>query len=148
MKRLRAALDLTQERLAEEVGCAAHTIRTFESGTRRPSRALAERLVEKLQVPREQRVEFLRLARSPLTQSSAPAAGADPAGAGLDAPGGTPAATGTMLPTARASDASASAVTLEHAPLLATKLYLPRPRAQLVPRPRLLARLQAGLRGT
>jgi hypothetical protein len=45
---------------------------------------------------------------------------------GLDAPGGTPAATGTVLPTARAPDASA--VALEDAPLLATKLYLPRPR--------------------
>jgi LuxR family transcriptional regulator, maltose regulon positive regulatory protein len=31
--------------------------------------------------------------------------------------------------------------------LLATKLYVPRPRSALVPRPRLLARLDAGLRG-
>ncbi len=30
MKRLRADLDLTQEALAEELGCAAQTIRTFE----------------------------------------------------------------------------------------------------------------------
>ena len=36
---------------------------------------------------------------------------------------------------------------LEPAPLLATKLYRPRPRADLVARTRLLARLEAGLRG-
>ena len=32
-------------------------------------------------------------------------------------------------------------------PLLATKLFVPRPRPDLVPRPRLLARLDAGLEG-
>lgn len=52
MKRLRADLDLTQDALAEHVGCAVQTIRTFEIGTRRPSRELAERLAATLQVPR------------------------------------------------------------------------------------------------
>ena len=51
MKCLRAELDLTQEALAEAVGCAPQTIRTFESGSRRPSRDLAERLADVLQVP-------------------------------------------------------------------------------------------------
>jgi LuxR family maltose regulon positive regulatory protein len=32
-------------------------------------------------------------------------------------------------------------------PLLQTKLYIPPPRTELVPRPRLTARLDAGLRG-
>ena len=41
MKRLRADLELTQEALAEAVGCAPQTIRTFESGRRRPSRELS-----------------------------------------------------------------------------------------------------------
>ncbi len=64
MKRLRAELDLTQEALADRGGCAPLTIRAFESGTRRPSRELAERLVEALQVPPAQQATFLRLARS------------------------------------------------------------------------------------
>src|SRR4051795_4426409 len=34
------------------------------------------------------------------------------------------------------------------APVLVTKLYIPPPRPEAVPRPRLLARLDAGLRGT
>ena len=65
MKKLRTHLDLTQEALAEAVGCAPQTIRTVESGTRRPSRELAERLAEVLQVPPEDRAEFVRLARMP-----------------------------------------------------------------------------------
>ena len=76
MKQLRAALDLTQEQLAEEVGCAAHTIRTFENGTRRPSRELAERLAGALQVAPEQAGGFLRLACTPRTPL-APVVGAD-----------------------------------------------------------------------
>src|SRR5918998_1566775 len=64
MKRLRADLDLTQEALAEQVGCALQTIRSFEVGKRRPSRELAERLAATLQVPQEQRAEFLRLGRT------------------------------------------------------------------------------------
>ena len=50
LKRLRADLDLTQERLAEQVGCSIETIRAFEAGRRRPSRAMSERLAEVLAV--------------------------------------------------------------------------------------------------
>jgi predicted ATPase/DNA-binding CsgD family transcriptional regulator/tetratricopeptide (TPR) repeat protein/DNA-binding XRE family transcriptional regulator len=71
MKRLRAELDLTQERLGEQVGCAAQTIRSFESGIRRPSRELAERLADALDVSPEQRAGFVRLARTPLAPSPA-----------------------------------------------------------------------------
>src|SRR5262245_24735191 len=71
MKRLRAEQDLTQERLAEQIGCAAQTIRSFESGIRRPSRELAARLADALHVPPEQRTDFLRLARATLEPSSA-----------------------------------------------------------------------------
>ncbi|HEU5103018.1 MAG TPA: LuxR C-terminal-related transcriptional regulator [Roseiflexaceae bacterium] len=39
----------------------------------------------------------------------------------------------------------ATAARVGSAPLLSTRLYLPRPRGALVPRPRLLARLEAGL---
>jgi predicted ATPase/DNA-binding CsgD family transcriptional regulator/transcriptional regulator with XRE-family HTH domain len=71
MKRLRAELDLTQERLGEQVGCAGQTIRSFESGIRRPSRELAERLADALDVSPVQRTGFVRLARTPLAPSPA-----------------------------------------------------------------------------
>src|SRR5690606_28675014 len=64
IKRLRAEHDLTQERLAARVGCAVQTIRTCESGTRRPSRAMAERLADALAVPADDRPRFLQQARA------------------------------------------------------------------------------------
>src|SRR5215217_8454451 len=77
MKRLRAAHDLTQEQLAEQVGCAAQTVRMLETGRRRPSREMAERLADVLGVLPEQREAFLRAARTPPTATPAmPAAGA------------------------------------------------------------------------
>lgn len=66
VKRLRAEQDLTQEKLAERIGCATPTLRAFETGRRRPSRAMAERLADCLAVPGPERAEFLRLARLPL----------------------------------------------------------------------------------
>jgi len=66
LKRLRAEQDLTQEMLAEAVGCATPTLRSFEIGKRRPSREMAERIADVLQIPTSQRTEFLRLARLPL----------------------------------------------------------------------------------
>src|SRR5688572_9024814 len=63
MKRLRSQLDLTQERLAELVGCAVQTIRAFERESRHPSREMAERLANILQLDAAERVRFLRLAR-------------------------------------------------------------------------------------
>ncbi len=65
LKRLRAEQDLTQEKLAERIGCATPTLRAFETGRRRPSRAMAERLADCLAVPGPDRAEFLRLARLP-----------------------------------------------------------------------------------
>lgn len=64
IKRLRAARDLTQERLAEEAACAVQTVRAFENGARRPSREMAERLADILQVPAAERQHFIELARS------------------------------------------------------------------------------------
>ncbi|MCX6050331.1 MAG: tetratricopeptide repeat protein [Chloroflexi bacterium] len=70
LKRLRSEQDLTQEMLAEKIGCATPTLRSFEGGKRRPSRALAEHIAIILQVPVEQQAEFLRLARLPLESPS------------------------------------------------------------------------------
>lgn len=74
LRRLRRAHDLTQEVLAEKVGCAVHTLRSFEAGRRRPSRDLAARLATVLDLPADQRDRFVRLARrGPSEDEAAPA---------------------------------------------------------------------------
>src|SRR5690349_14640848 len=66
LRQSRIERDLTQEALAEVVGCATQTIRSFEIGRRRPSREMAARLADVLQVPPAEREVLLRLARAPL----------------------------------------------------------------------------------
>jgi predicted ATPase/transcriptional regulator with XRE-family HTH domain len=78
LKKLRAEQDLTQEMLAELVGCATPTLRAFENGMRRPSRDMAERIADTLQVPADQREEFLRTARQPVEASPAEARAPEP----------------------------------------------------------------------
>src|SRR6185436_17842472 len=63
----RKALDLTQEALARRVGCARETLRKIEADARRPSRQVAERLADALELPPEERVAFVRAARAELT---------------------------------------------------------------------------------
>lgn len=63
LKKLRTQQDLTQEALAEHAYCSVQTIRFFETGKRRPSLEMAERLAQVLKVPAEQQEEFYRLAR-------------------------------------------------------------------------------------
>ena len=48
LKQRRHALDLTQDALAEQVGCSTDTIRKLEAERTRASRLLAERLAEQL----------------------------------------------------------------------------------------------------
>jgi DNA-binding XRE family transcriptional regulator len=74
MRGQRALRDLTQEALAEEVGCAVQTIRAFENGWRRPSRQLAERIAQVLGLAPAERAAFLQAARAPIARSIAPAA--------------------------------------------------------------------------
>jgi WD40 repeat protein/transcriptional regulator with XRE-family HTH domain len=59
----RRALDLTQEELANRVGCAAITVRKIEAGDMRPSQLVATRLAVVLEVPEEEQAEFVRAAR-------------------------------------------------------------------------------------
>jgi predicted ATPase/class 3 adenylate cyclase/DNA-binding CsgD family transcriptional regulator len=66
VRRRRKALDMTQQELAERVGCALDTIRKVESGARRPSRQVAERLADQLELPAEMRAAFLQAARAEL----------------------------------------------------------------------------------
>jgi LuxR family maltose regulon positive regulatory protein len=112
LRQRRLAADLTQEGLAEAVGCAAETIRSFENARRRPSRQMAARLAAVLAIPPADQPRFLAHARGVggAAEAAPPAPAADPT------------------------------------PLLATKLHPPRLRADLVDRPRLIARLSAHLR--
>jgi transcriptional regulator with XRE-family HTH domain len=66
LRRRRKALDLTQEELARQVGCAVGTIKRLEGDDRRPSRQMAERLATLLQVAPEERAAFLKAARAEL----------------------------------------------------------------------------------
>jgi WD40 repeat protein/serine/threonine protein kinase/DNA-binding XRE family transcriptional regulator len=60
----RRALDLTQEELANRVGCAPITLRKIEYGDLRPSEQIAERLAVALAVPPHERPAFVRQARA------------------------------------------------------------------------------------
>ena len=59
----RKALDLTQDALADRVGCSVGMIRKIESEERRPSAQIAKRLAEILTIPQNERTRFLRFAR-------------------------------------------------------------------------------------
>jgi predicted ATPase/transcriptional regulator with XRE-family HTH domain/Tfp pilus assembly protein PilF len=63
IRRRRKSLDLTQKQLAERVGCATATIVKIEADERRPSREIAQLLAERLEIPAEERSEFMRVAR-------------------------------------------------------------------------------------
>jgi predicted ATPase/class 3 adenylate cyclase/DNA-binding XRE family transcriptional regulator len=59
----RKALDLTQDGLADRVGCSVAMIRKIESEERRPSAQIVERLAEIFDIPTDERAPFLRFAR-------------------------------------------------------------------------------------
>ena len=63
IRRQRKALDLTQQALADRVGCSLAAIKKIESDERRPSRQIAERMADVLGVPANQREIFLEVAR-------------------------------------------------------------------------------------
>src|SRR5262249_20907772 len=66
LRRRRKALDLTQDELARQVGCAVGTIKKLEGDERRPSRQMAPRLADLLQLAPEERAAFLKAARAEL----------------------------------------------------------------------------------
>jgi transcriptional regulator with XRE-family HTH domain len=59
VRRQRKALDLTQQVLAERVGCSLAAIKKIESDERKPSRQIAERWADVLDVPADQRAILL-----------------------------------------------------------------------------------------
>lgn len=84
VRRRRRTLDLTQAELAGRVACAPITIRKIESDERRPSKVMAERLAEALELDDEARPRFVATARATIS----PARLTTPAASGLFAPGG------------------------------------------------------------
>ncbi len=63
LKRRRGGLGLTQKELARQVGYAEVTLRKIEADELRPSREMAQRLAEALQVPEDERARFVHFAR-------------------------------------------------------------------------------------
>ena len=88
VRQRRRALDLTLEELAAQIGCAAVTIRHIETDERRPSKQLAARLANCLQISAEERSAFLQAARGERATDrlAAPGAGVEHSVAGALAP--------------------------------------------------------------
>jgi transcriptional regulator with XRE-family HTH domain len=84
LKRRRKALDLTQDALAQLVGCSVVSIRKFDGDEQRPSRQIAEHLAEQLSIPPEECATFIRFAR--LGLDAAPPALPIPAAAQIPTP--------------------------------------------------------------
>ncbi len=66
LRQRRRLLDLTQDELAQRVGCSVVTIRKIETDERRPSKQIAARLADSLAIPPADRAAFLRAARADL----------------------------------------------------------------------------------
>src|SRR5262245_27341931 len=77
VRQRRRALDLTRDELAAQVGCAVTTIRHIEADERRPSKQLAVRLADGLQLSAEERPAFLQAARGQLATDRLATPGAD-----------------------------------------------------------------------
>src|SRR3954453_9705218 len=99
IKRRRKALDLTQAALAQRVGCSLDLIQKIEAAARRPSREMAARLADMLELATDEHAPFIQAARAergadrlaPPTQSVvrsafAPAAESQPAPTAAPAP--------------------------------------------------------------
>jgi predicted ATPase/transcriptional regulator with XRE-family HTH domain len=67
IKRRRKALDITQQELAQKVGCSVSAVFKIEADERRPSRQIAELLAKHLEIPPDQTTIFLKVARQEKT---------------------------------------------------------------------------------
>src|SRR6266576_5616658 len=72
LKQHRKQLDLTQEELADRIGCSVVAISKIEAGVRRPSRQMAELLADLFKVPAEERASFIAFVRGLDAQSGSP----------------------------------------------------------------------------
>src|SRR5215211_3941729 len=66
----RRELDLTQEDFAQLVGIATETVSKIERGERRPSKHVAERMAQVLELPEHERAAFVRAARALLSDAA------------------------------------------------------------------------------
>ena len=66
LKRRRKELDLTQAELAVRVSCTVFALRKIEAGERRPSKQLAMLLAQSLEIPLEDQVTLIKVARGEL----------------------------------------------------------------------------------
>jgi len=89
LRQQRRAADLTQGELAARVPCAKGTIRRLESDDLRPSKQLAARLAEVLNVPPALRAEFIDFARQGMKTARTPAVVAAKGQAQAEAPAAT-----------------------------------------------------------
>ncbi len=89
LKQRRKRLHLTQRDLAEQAGYAEVTLRKVEAEELRPSREMAQRLAEVLQVPPQEQARFLRFARAEGDELP-PAISAELQRDALSAPGSLP----------------------------------------------------------
>jgi len=62
VRRRRLALDLTRDALARRVGCSPSAVKRIERDERRPSRTMAHRLADALELPPDQRERFVTAA--------------------------------------------------------------------------------------
>jgi transcriptional regulator with XRE-family HTH domain len=63
LRKQRRTLDLTRQGFADRVGCAEVTLRRIEAGTLKPSKELANILLEKLGIPEAERSQWISFAR-------------------------------------------------------------------------------------
>src|SRR4051812_36271477 len=63
VRQQRKVRDLTQDALAELVGCSSEMIRKIEAGKARPSRQMAELIVARFDAPQTQQPDLVRWAR-------------------------------------------------------------------------------------
>src|SRR5687768_16774127 len=88
LKARRRALDMTQAELADLVGCTTATIKKIEQDMRRPSKEIAERMAEALELSVAEREPFVQSARGlhaadRLTAPPLPEQGTAPSGGRL-----------------------------------------------------------------
>jgi transcriptional regulator with XRE-family HTH domain len=60
LRQRRRMLDLTQQELADQAGCARITLRRIESGELKPSKELARILLEKVGIPAQEHESWIR----------------------------------------------------------------------------------------
>jgi WD40 repeat protein/serine/threonine protein kinase/DNA-binding XRE family transcriptional regulator len=83
VKERRSLMGLTQTELARRVGCAAITIRKIEADALRPSVQMAELIALALNIPEEEQLAFVRLARAESKPSPLPTPSPNPGEIGL-----------------------------------------------------------------